>query len=141
MPFWVVKFSVSPARKLAGLIETVAPARVRLSESLTARGLSSTTAAPPPWKVTVAPAGRARGGGAAEWPPGGVLRGPPAGPPRWKVPVAPAVTTGAVCTSVTVLVAVLLTAVAPPLPSLTTQLMVRVVSAPALVGSPPPVKL
>ncbi len=53
MPFWLVKFSVSPVRKLP--IDTVAPVSVVLSTSLTVSKLSSGMTPPPALKVAVAP--------------------------------------------------------------------------------------
>ncbi len=55
MPFWSVKFSVSPAKK-PELIDTVALAWFVLSLSVSVRPASSTTAAPCSVKLTVAPA-------------------------------------------------------------------------------------
>ena len=56
MPFWLVKFSVSPDRNPV-LIVTVAPVRLpALSGSLTVRVPSSVTGEPPPSKVAVPPA-------------------------------------------------------------------------------------
>ena len=54
MPFWLTKFSVSPARKPP--IDTVPLASVVLSGSLSVRPESSTAAEPCAVKVTVAPA-------------------------------------------------------------------------------------
>ena len=56
MPFWLVKFSVSPDSKPEP-IDTVAPVRLPpLSGSLTVNVPSSVTGEPPPSNVTVPPA-------------------------------------------------------------------------------------
>ncbi len=55
MPFWSVKFSVSPAKKPVP-IDTVALARFWLSASLTVRVEESATAEPCSVKLTVVPA-------------------------------------------------------------------------------------
>ena len=55
MPFWLVKFSVSPLVNPVPIC-TVAPASVVLDVSVTVRPGSSATGPPPPVKVAVAPA-------------------------------------------------------------------------------------
>ena len=101
MPFWLVKFSVSPEMK-PDVIDTVAPVSLPpLSTSVTVSVPSSVTGEPPPVKVAVPPAVTT----------GGDVHGVERAGRRSLVPLL-------------------------VLPSLTVQLMVRVVSPPPPVGSP-----